>query len=80
MFYQQFWGIVGNDVVEAVRYYLSSDECMWEINATWVALIPKVKKVKNVTQLRPISLCSVIYKIGSKVLANRLKPLLNGFI
>lgn len=79
-FYQQFWSLVGKDVVEAVRSFMESDIKMQKVNCTNVALIPKVKTPQYMTQLRPISLCNVLYKIGSKVLANRLKPLLHQFI
>ena len=33
-----------------------------------------------VTQFKPINLCNVTYKIISKVLVNRLKPLMNSLI
>lgn len=79
-FYQRFWHVVGEDVVAAVKMFLVSEELLRLVNCTNVALIPKVKNVENMNQLRPISLCNVIYKIGSKVLANRLKPFLMGII
>lgn len=47
-----------------------------EINRTVVCLIPKVKKPQQMTELRPISLCNVLVRIVSKVLAKRIKPCL----
>lgn len=45
-------------------------------NATNVALIPKVKSLTLVSEFRPVGVCNVIYKLVSKVLANKLKLLL----
>jgi len=46
------------------------------LNSTFLALIPKEEKSVAPDKFRPISLCNVIYKVISKVIANRLKPLL----
>lgn len=76
LFYQRFWHIVGNDVSSAVLDFLNSGTMLPEINYTHIVLIPKVKSPEKMTDFRPISLCNVIYKIISKVLANRLKTIL----
>jgi len=46
------------------------------LNDTYICLIPKVNSPQIINKYHPVSLCNVIYKIVSKVLANRLKGVL----
>ena len=68
------------DITQAVLSCLNSSSILKSINHTFITLIPKVKNPERVSEFRPISLCNVIYKIVSKVIANRLKPYLNSII
>ena len=76
IFYLKFWHVVGNDVTQAVLSCLNSGCILKSINHTFITLIPKVKTPERVTEFHPISLCNVVYKLISKVLANRLKVIL----
>jgi len=50
------------------------------INSTFLALIPKETNPGSFDRYRPISLCNSSYKIVAKLLANRIKPLLQKLI
>lgn len=43
------------------------------INSTILALIPKKDETARMGDYRPISCCNVLYKVISKILANRIK-------
>ena len=73
LFYQHFWGIMNREVTSTILAWLNSGKLPYPVNHTFVTLIPKVKNLVSVSQYRPISLCNVLYKIFSKVLANKLK-------
>ena len=76
LFYQKFWHVVGDTVVLAMLDFLNNGNMLPKINHTNIVLIPKNRNPVKISDFRPISLCNVIYKIISKVLANRLKQVL----
>jgi hypothetical protein len=79
-FYQRNWPTVGSEVCKAVLAFLNDGQMDMGINATNIVLIPKVNSPSKPFEYRPISLCNVIYKLISKVLANRLKPILSHIV
>ena len=76
LFHQKFWHVVGDMVINAVLDFLNFGYMVPKINYTHIVLIPKIKSPKKISDFHPINLCNVIYKIISKVLANRLKQIL----
>ena len=80
VFFQRFWNIIKVDVVDTIQGFLHTGFLSKAINETLVTLIPKIDNPLNLAHFRPISLCNVFYKIISKILVNRLKPLLNSCI
>ncbi|KAL9677785.1 hypothetical protein QQ045_015621 [Rhodiola kirilowii] len=79
-FYQVNWEVVGADVVRDALSCLNNNVLDTKINETLIVLVPKVKKVEKVEERRPISLCNVVMKVITKVLANRLKDVLPDLI
>ncbi|KAJ8485323.1 hypothetical protein OPV22_017808 [Ensete ventricosum] len=79
-FYQIAWAIVGNDVIKACRHFFSSGHILKEMNCTFISLVPKNDGADSLENYRPISLCNFIYKVISKLLADRLQKVMNKVI
>ena len=55
---------------------LNSSTSLSNLNRTNIALVPKTNNPQRMTKFRPFSLCNVVYKLVSKILANHLKTIL----
>ena len=68
-FYQTHSETVGPSITNAVLDFLNGGPMPDAMNRTTIVLIPKVKNPHDLNNFGPISLCNVIYKLCSKVLA-----------
>lgn len=75
-FYRAAWPIIAEDLLVAVNNFLHVSKLLTQVNHTLLCLVPKKAIPATVDDYRPIAICNVMYRICSKLLANRLKPLL----
>jgi hypothetical protein len=71
-FFQQYWLEVGSDMIALVKEVLRQGCLPKQLNTSRITLVPKSGDQSLLTNFRPISLLSTIYKIVAKVLANCL--------
>ena len=79
-FFQSNWDTVGPQIILEVQNFFSTGYLPSRINATHIRLIPKILSPKKVAEYRPIALCTVFYKIISKLLSKRLQPVLQSIV
>ena len=76
-----FWSFsldfVKEEVMGFFREFFQNDQFVKSLNATFLVLVPKGRTVEDLKDLKPISLVGSLYKILSKVLANRIKRVMS---
>ena len=50
------------------------------LNRTLITLVPKCQNPETINNYRPISLCNTIYKVVTKIIVARIRPLLSNLI
>eukprot|EP00253_Pinus_taeda_P004744 PITA_04744 len=75
-FFKACWSIVKQDILNVVEDSRNNRTILKAFNTAFISLIPKQDNAMTADRFRPIALCNVVYKIISKVIANKLQPLL----
>jgi hypothetical protein len=79
-FFQDCWGVVKEDLMVVFAEFHARGKFVKSINSTFISLIPKVHGAKEIKDFCPISLVGGIYKIIAKVLANRMREVMDKII
>lgn len=74
--YRTYWNVVHIEVCNVVLSFLNDGILDDSLNYTYIVLIPKIPNPIKPSDYRPISMCNVIFKLASKILANRMKIIL----
>jgi hypothetical protein len=79
-FFKASWSIVGEDMIAAIKGFFVSGLLLKEVNATILTLVPKKVNPSAMGDFRPIACCNVIYKCITKIISNRMLPLLSDLV
>ncbi|XP_074304974.1 uncharacterized protein LOC141639890 [Silene latifolia] len=76
LFYQSQWETISPSLCKMIFDVLHNGIFPEGLGETFISLISKVDHPHTVSQFRPIGLCNVAYKLITKMIVNRLKPVL----
>lgn len=80
IFYHKYWDTIGNSFCNLIQDCFTNKMIPRDMNCTNIVLIPKVTNPESITHFRPIGLSNVSYKVVSKIIVNRIRPLLDNII
>lgn len=75
-----FFELLGGSLTEAVEDSRHSGHILDSLNRTYITLVPNIDKPSGFSDYHPISLCNALYKLITKVIADRMKLVLRKVI
>ena len=79
-FFQKCWSVVERDVMAFFADFHRHGIFEKSLNAMFLCLIPKMVNAISIKDFHPISLVGSLYKLLAKVLAHRLRGVLDKFV
>ncbi|GKV35410.1 hypothetical protein SLEP1_g43679 [Rubroshorea leprosula] len=79
-FFRREWETIKGDVIGFIKEFQEKGKLVRGLNSSFIVLVPKVNNPQRIEEYRPISLIGDVYKILGKLLANRLKKVLDQVI
>ena len=76
----ELFDILGPELLALMEEFRLQGKVCGALNANFIALIPKISTFESFNDVRPISLCNLVYKLTSKIIANKIKPMLSTFM
>ena len=71
------WDVIKPEIMAVVHFFHATGSFPKGCNASFIALVPKVRDPSSLDQFQPISLVGVMYKIITKVLSCRMKKVMS---
>ncbi|RVW92960.1 Transposon TX1 uncharacterized 149 kDa protein [Vitis vinifera] len=75
--YQECWDVIKEDLMRVFLEFHTKGVINQSTNATFIAMVPKKSQTFKISDYRPISLVTSLYKIIAKVLSGRLGQVLH---
>lgn len=75
-FFQCFQLLTGESVIQSVKNVFEEGKVLKHFNKNLIILIPKNLGAYCLGSFRPISLCNTIYKVITKIIVARIRPML----
>ena len=80
LFVEKCWDVIKMDLQATLEESRESGSMLRNYNTTNITLILKVKNPRKFLDLRPISLCNIVYRIFTQAIYSRLQKVLKKIV